>query len=151
MLEIGTKMPHFNAIDQNGNKFDSNEWVGKKILVVYFYPKNFTPGCNREACAFRDAYEGFKDNNVEVIGISGDSTSSHVKFAKKYNVPFILLSDQNKHIRKSFDVPSSMLGLLPGRVTFVIDKEGVIIHAFNAQFNPEAHVEETLKVIQELV
>jgi peroxiredoxin Q/BCP len=117
--------------------------------VLYFYPKDDTPGCTVESCSFRDSYEAFKDIGAEVIGISSDSPESHQKFAQKHNLPFTLLSDSDSAVRKVYGVPAT-LGLLPGRVTFVIDQAGLIRHMFNSQFNPKAHVEEAMKVLNTL-
>ena len=128
-LKIGDKVPSFKLKDQSGNDFNIDELVGKKAVVIFFYPKDFTPGCIKEVCSFRDQYEDFTDLGAEVIGISGDSENSHDKFAQKYNLPFILLSDENKKVRNLFGVKSSLLGLLPGRVTFVIDKNGILRYA----------------------
>jgi thioredoxin-dependent peroxiredoxin len=118
-------------------------------VVVYFYPKDDTPGCTRESCAFRDQFSDFSDAGAEVIGISSDSVASHKKFAEKHRLPFTLLSDPGGSVRKAFGVPSS-LGVLPGRVTYVIDKKGVVRHAFNSQLNPAKHVEEALAVLASL-
>lgn len=98
-LQIGDKIPNFTAIDSSGNYFDSSAIVGIRPVVLYFYPKDNTPGCTAQACSFRDQYEDFKDLGAEVIGISGDSAASHEKFIQKYNLPFILISDSDKKIR----------------------------------------------------
>ena len=116
---------------------------------MYFYPKDDTPGCTAEACAFRDSYEVFKEAGAEVIGVSDDSSASHQKFATKYRLPFILVSDTGKQLRKLYGVPST-LGLLPGRVTYVIDKNGIVRHIFNSQFNFKGHIEEAMKTLREL-
>ena len=119
-------------------------------VVLYFYPKDETPGCTREACAFRDAYEDFKKVGAEVLGVSSDSPESHQKFAAKYRLPFLLLSDEGDRVRKLYGI-SSTLGILPGRVTFVIDPQGVVRHLFNSQFRPARHVAEALQKMKRLI
>ena len=131
-LKIGDKVPNFTALDTLGNKFDIQNLVGKKPLVIYFYPKDNTPGCTAQACSFRDQYEDFLELGAEVIGISSDSVASHKKFSKQYRLPFILLSDSDKKIRTLFGVPNAVFGLLPGRVTYVANKEGIITMQFDS-------------------
>ncbi len=148
-LNVGDSVPNFTLPSQTGQPVSIQDFRGKKPVVLYFYPKDDTPGCTKESCAFRDRYETFTDAGAEVIGISGDSVSSHAEFAKKYNLPFTLLSDNGNYVRKLFGVPST-LGFLPGRVTYIIDKEGTIRHVFNSQLNFNGHVSESLKTIQSL-
>jgi thioredoxin-dependent peroxiredoxin len=148
-LAPGARAPEFALDDQNGKHVRLADFRGQKNVVLYFYPKDDTPGCTRESCAFRDQYADFRDAGAEVLGVSGDSPESHKAFAKKHRLPFTLLSDVGGKVRAAFGVPAT-LGLLPGRVTYVIDKEGVIRHAFNSQFNPAKHVEEALGVLAEL-
>jgi peroxiredoxin Q/BCP len=131
-LKIGDKVPSFVAIDANGTSFDSNDIIGKKPVVIYFYPKDNTPGCTLQACGFRDSYEDFIELGAEVIGISSDTVSSHKKFTNQYQLPFILLSDSDKKIRKLFGVPHKLFGLLPGRVTYIINKKGIITMIFDS-------------------
>lgn len=130
MLEIGTKAPEFTLPDKDGNPVSLNDFAGKKV-VLYFYPKDNTPGCTRQACAFADNYEAFQKINAVVIGISKDSTASHQKFAAKHNLPFILLSDPELTAIKAYDVWKEKklygkvsMGVV--RSTFVIDKNGNI-------------------------
>lgn len=149
-LKVGDKLPVFKAKDADGNDFDSLKFVGKKPLVIYFYPKDNTPGCTAEACSFRDRFEDFKDLGAEIIGISSDSVVSHQKFAKQYKLPFILLSDTDKKITNLFGVPSGLFGLLPGRVTYVIDKNGIIKLIFNSSLMATKHISKALEVIKEL-
>ena len=118
--QIGDKLPSFKAAKQDGTTFESAS-IQHKPVVIYFYPKDFTPGCTTQACSFRDAYQDFQDLGAEVIGISGDSASSHQDFQKKHNLPFILLSDSDRKLRKLFGVPTALFGLVPGRVTYVFD------------------------------
>ena len=145
--EVGKPAPDFSLLDQTGATVSLQDFLGQKSVVVYFYPKDDTPGCTKESCAFRDSYTVFQEAGAEVIGISADSPDSHQRFAAKYQLPFKLLSDQGNQVRKRYGVPST-LGLLPGRVTYVIDKQGVVRHIFNSQLNFAAHVEESLKTLQ---
>lgn len=149
-LKVGDIIPNFKAKDANGNDFDSQNIVGKKPLVIYFYPKDNTPGCTAEACSFRDQYEDFKDLGAEVIGISSDSVSSHHQFSKQYKLPFILLSDNDKKIKTLFGVPSGFFGLLPGRVTYVTDKNGVIQMIFDSMLATK-HIAKALETIKKIV
>jgi peroxiredoxin Q/BCP len=149
-LKVGDTIPNFKAKDTNGIDFDSATIVGHKPLVIYFYPKDNTPGCTAQACSFRDQYEDFKDLGAEVIGISSDSVGSHQKFAKQFKLPFILLSDSDKKIRKLFGVPTGMFGLLPGRVTYVTDKNGVVQMIFDSMLATK-HIPKALEAIKKLV
>jgi peroxiredoxin Q/BCP len=149
-LKIGDIVPNFTAKDSHGETFESQSVLGRKPLVIYFYPKDNTPGCTTEACSFRDQYEDFKDLGAEVIGISSDSVKSHQKFANKYKLPFILLSDKDKRLRQLFGVRNNLFGLLPGRVTYIIDRNGVVIYIFDSM-NAEKHISAALETIKELV
>lgn len=149
-LKVGDTIPRFTAKDTNGNDFDSANSAGQKPLVIYFYPKDNTPGCTAQACSFRDQYEDFKDLGAEVIGISSDSVASHQKFSKQFKLPFILLSDSDKKIRKLFGVPAGMFGLLPGRVTYVTDKNGVIQMIFDSVLATK-HISKALETIKKIV
>jgi peroxiredoxin Q/BCP len=148
-LEVGDKIPNFSAKDSYGNDFESNSIIGKKPVVLYFYPKDNTPGCTAQACSFRDQYEDFKDLGAEVIGISSDSESSHQKFTKQYNLPFMLLSDSDKNLRNLFGVKTNLFGLLPGRVTYVIDKNGIIQLVFDSLISTN-HIPKALNIIKKL-
>ena len=145
-LKIGDKIPSFTSIDSKGNSFDIKEYIGKP-LVIYFYPKDDTPGCTIQACTFRDKYEDFKALGAEVIGISSDSLKSHQKFASRYKLPFILLSDFDKKIRVQFGVPNDFLGLIPGRATYVIDKKGVVQLIFDST-SAKIHIEKALEILK---
>ena len=134
---------------QIGDNVTLSEYFGKKNIVLYFYPKDETRGCTREACEFRDQYDVFTDLGAEVIGVSAQNVESHKSFATHYGLPFILLSDEKNEVRKLYGVPSSM-GIIPGRVTYIIDKKGVVRHIFNSQFQPEKHIKEALKVLKEI-
>lgn len=146
-VKVGDRAPNFSLSSQTGETVKLSDFLGKKSVVVYFYPKDDTPGCTAESCAFRDSYTVFQEAGAEVIGISGDSTASHQSFAAKHNLPFILLSDVNNQVRKLFGVPATLF-ILPGRVTYVIDKEGIVRHIFDSQLDFKAHVEEALKTIR---
>jgi peroxiredoxin Q/BCP len=145
-LKIGDKIPSFTSIDSKGDSFDIIEYIGKP-LVIYFYPKDDTPGCTIQACTFRDKYEDFKALGAEVIGISSDSLKSHQKFASRYKLPFILLSDFDKKIRIQFGVPNDFLGLIPGRATYVIDKKGVVQLIFDST-SSKIHIEKALEILK---
>ena len=145
-LKVGDKLSNFKAKDTNGNLFDSQDYIGKQALVIYFYPKDETKVCTAQACSFRDNYEEFKDLGAEIIGISADSVQSHVKFKSKFNLPFILLSDNDKKLRKLFGVENDFL-IIPGRQTFVVDKNGFIIMVFNSM-SGTIHIEKALKVLK---
>jgi len=149
-LGIGDKIPEFTLLDQDENTFNIIDHFGNKNLVIYFYPKDDTPGCTKEACAFRDEFEAFSDLDAMVIGISGDSPESHRQFIKKYNLPFTLLSDEEDLVRKQFGVNGDYLGLIPGRVTFIADKKGIIQFVFDSQSKATKHVEEAQRVLSEL-
>jgi thioredoxin-dependent peroxiredoxin len=146
-LKVGDRVPSFSLSSQAGTIVNSSDFIGKKPVVIYFYPKDDTPGCTAESCAFRDSHEVFTEAGVEVIGISADSPESHRQFATKYNLPFTLLSDKDNQVRKLFGVPSTLF-VLPGRVTYVIDREGIIRHIFDSMLDFKAHVTESLKTIQ---
>ena len=148
-IQIGDTIPNFKAKDTHGNDFDSHQIIGKKPLVIYFYPKDNTPGCTAEACSFRDQYQDFQDLGAEVIGISSDSVASHQKFSKQYQLPFLLLSDADKTIRHLFGVPSSLFGLLPGRVTYVTDKKGVVTMIFDSVMGAK-HIAKALEAVKNL-
>jgi peroxiredoxin Q/BCP len=148
-LAAGASAPDFTLRDQHGKDVTLSAFRGQKNVVVYFYPKDDTPGCTKESCSFRDQFSAFSDAGAEVIGISSDSEASHKAFAEKHRLPFSLLSDTNGKVRAAFGVPAT-LGMLPGRVTYVIDKRGVIRHAFNSQLNASKHVDEALRVLANL-
>jgi len=148
-LKIGSTIPSFTLPDQNGNLFDINSVLGKKNLVIYFYPKDDSPGCTAQACTFQDQFEVFTQADAVIIGISGQSVKSHKEFAEKHRLSFTLLSDEGNKIRKQFGVPTNLLGLLPGRVTYISDKTGKVIYVFNSQTNATKHVDEALRILLE--
>jgi peroxiredoxin Q/BCP len=145
-LAVGDKAPLFTATLQDGETFDSTSLIGRKSLVLFFYPKDNTPVCTQQACAFRDAYEQFVKADVEVIGVSSDSPESHRRFAEKHRLPFPIISDSDSSLRKLFGVPRA-LGIFPGRVTYVIDRTGVVRLVYNATLAAEPHVRKALEAV----
>lgn len=146
-LKVGDRVPHFTLNDQDGKPFDISEHIGKSNLVIFFYPKDNTPGCTKEACSFRDNYEEFTERGALVIGISADSESSHRKFASKYNLPFTLLADRQNKVRKRFRVEGNLFNLLPGRETYVVNKAGEIVMVFNS-VNAVHHMKKALNALK---
>ncbi|WP_010316797.1 peroxiredoxin [Synechococcus sp. CB0205] len=147
-LKSGDRAPLIALQDQNGVERRSDQLAGK-ALVLFFYPKDDTPGCTMEACAFRDSYADLQALGAEVWGVSGDNASSHQRFASRHNLPYPLLVDQNNQLRKAFGVPG-VLGLLPGRVTYVIDASGVVRHVFNNLLDGPAHRREAMDCLKRL-
>lgn len=147
-VQVGDVAPDFTLPAQSGAPVSLEDFLGKKDVVLYFYPKDNTSVCTAEACAFRDSYEIFKDAGAEVIGISSDSVESHQQFATAHLLPFILLSDADGMIRKRYGVPTAFG--LPGRVTYIIDRQGIVHHIFFSQFTSEKHVTEALQTLQSL-
>ena len=150
MIAIGAVAPDFTLPTHGGETVSLSEFRGRKVVVLYFYPKDNTPGCTVESCAFRDAYADFVDLGAEVLGVSSDSLESHASFAETHRLPFRLLSDGDGAVRRAWKVPRT-LGMLPGRVTFVIDKEGVVRWRFNSQLRVKQHVREALARVRDLV
>ena len=148
-VKAGDKAPDFTLPSQLGDDVRLSEFFGKKNIVLYFYPKDESSGCTAEACSFRDSYQEFADLGAEVIGISRQSVESHKSFATHHGLPFILLSDVDNKVRKLYGVPSTM-GMLPGRVTYIIDKRGIVRHIFSSQTQALRHVEEARKTLEEL-
>lgn len=146
-LKVGAKVPEFKLTDQDGNEFDLDSVIGKRNIVIYFYPKDFTPGCTKEACSFRDQFDDFKQSDALIIGISAQSIKSHKEFAEKYRLPFTLLSDKDNEVRKLFGVRTNPI---PGRVTFVVNKMGHIVYTFDSLTQPEKHVEEAMAILKKL-
>jgi peroxiredoxin Q/BCP len=150
-LAIGDKIPPFSLKNQFGEIIRSKDIVGKQNLVIYFYPKDNTPGCTKEACSFRDSMDEFSELDAMVLGISSDSEASHSRFSTRHSLNFSLLSDPDQKVRNAFGVNADFAGLIPGRVTYVIDRKGVIQSVFNSQGNIEKHVQnakETLKYLE---
>lgn len=145
-LKVGDKLPSFSATDTNGTLFNSQVYIEKQPLVIYFYPKDETKVCTEQACSFRDNYQDFKDLGAEVIGISADTVQSHIKFKSRFNLPFILLSDNDKKLRKLFGVENDFL-IIPGRQTFVVDKNGIILLIFNSM-SATIHIKKALEILR---
>jgi peroxiredoxin Q/BCP len=145
-VKVGERAPDFTLPDADGKTVRLADFAGRPV-VLYFYPKDDTPGCTKEACSFRDQYQDFQDAGAAVLGVSSDSSESHRKFAAKHRLPFPLLADAGGQVRKRYGVPAT-LGLLPGRVTFVIDGAGVVRHVFNSQLDATRHVAEALDVLR---
>ena len=150
MLEVGTKAPQFTLQDQAGNAVSLSDFAGKRV-VLYFYPKDNTPGCTRQACAFAGAYEAFKAKDIAVIGVSKDSTASHKKFAEKYGLPFILLADPELQAITAYDVWKEKklygkvsMGVV--RSTYIIDENGVIAHAM-PKVKPDTNAADVLAAL----
>ena len=131
-LTVGDVVPYFELKDQKGELFKSDTIIGQKPAVVYFYPKDETPGCTAEACSFRDNYEDFKDLGAEVIGISSDSIGSHKRFAARHRLPFILLADTKKKVQRLFKLPNLLFELYTKNMTFVNDKEWKVLYVNNS-------------------
>ncbi len=148
-IKIGDIIPEIVLKNQNGELFDLKKETKGKNAVLFFYPKDDSPGCTKQACSFRDQFEDFAEANAVVIGISGQSVESHKNFAEKFNLTYTLLSDEGNKIRKKFGVPTNFFGLLPGRVTYVIDKSGKVIYIFNSQTKTDEHVDKTLEILKQ--
>ena len=146
-LKIGDKVPAFELSDQHGKLFKSETVIGKKPAVVYFYPKDETPGCTAEACSFRDSYEEFQTLGAEVIGISSDSIGSHKRFAQRHRLPFILLADSKRKVQGLFKLPKLLFGLYTKRITFVINAQGTVSYV-NDSLLATSHIRKALKAIQ---
>jgi peroxiredoxin Q/BCP len=145
-VRVGARAPDFKLPSQSGEMVRLNDFFGKPV-VLFFYPKDNTPGCIKEVRAFRDGFEEFGVLDAEVIGVSSDSVESHGAFAEKHDLPFALLSDEGGKVRKLYGVPNTF-GLLPGRVTYVIDEEGVVKHIFSSQLGVERHVQEAIEALR---
>jgi thioredoxin-dependent peroxiredoxin len=148
-LKIGDRAPDFSLVSQDGKTVTLADFLGKNAVVLFFYPKDESPICTKEACSFRDAYEDFVKAGAVVIGVSSDSAESHREFAAHHRLPFLMLADENGALRKAFGVPKT-LGILPGRVTYVIDKQGVVRLIFNSQLSAADHVSEALEIVNKI-
>ena len=146
-IKEGVKAPDFTLPSQDGSMVSLSQFIGHKTIVLFFYPKDESYGCTKEACSFRDNYEVFKEAGAEVVGISSDNQASHKSFASHHKLPFILLSDTDRKVAGLYKVGRT-LGMLPGRVTYVIDKNGVIRKIFSSQFSFEKHIDEAMSIIK---
>ena len=145
-LAVGDRVPDVTLQAHDGSSVQLADLVGRRPVVLFFYPKDDTPICTKEACAFRDSYEAFSTAGAEVIGISGDSGASHRAFAARHKLPFLLATDADGSLRKAFGVPKT-LGLFPGRVTYVIDRGGIVRLVFSAQLASQDHVTKALAAV----
>jgi peroxiredoxin Q/BCP len=145
-IQVGDRAPDFSGTTQDGSVIRLSDVLKERIVVLFFYPRDGTPICTKEACSFRDSYRQFLDAGAEVIGVSSDSTEAHRHFAKQHDLPFHLISDAGGSLRKAFGVPRT-LGLFPGRVTYVIDRSGIVRLIFSAQFADEEHVRQALNAV----
>lgn len=148
-LEPGDALPTFSLPNHDGETVRNEDLTGRGPFVVYFYPRDDTPGCTVEACAFRDEFEAFTEAGAAVYGVSADTPDQHRTFREKHNLPFTLLSDRDGTLSKAFGVKRSF-GILPGRVTWVFDADGVVQHRFASQLQPRRHVAEALEVVRRL-
>lgn len=149
-LRVGDRAPSFTLPDQDGKPFRLEDALAKGPLVLFFYPKDDSPGCTVEACSFRDASGEFLQAGAVVAGVSSDSSASHRRFADKHRLPYTLLADEGGKLRRQLGVPKSMLGLVEGRVTYVIDQSGVVRHRFDSAVRMNKHVEEALATVRAL-
>lgn len=149
-LSLGDRVPSFTLPDQDGKAFRLEDALAKGPLVLFFYPKDGTPGCTAEACSFRDATRDFQDAGAVIAGVSSDSVASHRKFADEHALSYPLLADEGGALRKKLGVPRSMFGLFDGRVTYVIDQDGILRHRFEAMLAAGKHVDEALATVRAL-
>lgn len=149
-IEIGQNIPRFELKSQTGDVVRSDDLLGKGPVVIYFYPKDHTPGCTTEACAFRDHYEQLKEAGAEVVGISSDDVDTHRGFASKHRLPFVLLADDDNSVREQFGVHKHM-GMIPGRETFIVDSNGVVVHHFRGLLNAVGHVQQAVRIVESLL
>jgi peroxiredoxin Q/BCP len=148
-VNVGDKAPDFTLSSNTEESVTLSQFFGKSNVVLFFYPKDESRGCTKEACAFKDSYEVFKDLGAEVLGINAGDSESHQEFVNKYMLPFKLLVDRDNKVRLLYGVPST-LGIISGRVTYVIDKKGIVRHIFSSQFQPEKHIEDAISVLRTL-
>eukprot|EP01133_Synstelium_polycarpum_P008976 gene8976-10527_t len=147
-LKVGDDAPDFSSVDKDGNPVTLSQFAGR-ILVLYFYPKDNTPGCTAQACEFRDKYESFVKAGADVVGVSSDGSESHQKFTSKYKLPFTLITDKKGEMAQKFGVGKELL-FLPGRTTFIIDQRGKIACEYSSMFKATSHIDEALKCIETL-
>lgn len=148
-VNTGDNAPDFTATTSDGRQISLAEFKGKQAVVLFFYPRDDSPVCTQEACSFRDAYEDFVKLGAVVIGVSSDSDESHRSFAASHRLPYTMISDPDGRLRNLFGVPKTLF-VLPGRVTYVIDRDGIVRHVFNAQLSGTRHVDESLKTLRDL-
>ncbi len=144
----GNNCPDFSLLNQEGEMIHIKDLIGTKNLVIYFYPKDNTWGCTKQACSFQENQQDFLDLDCCVIGISSDSVLSHKTFADEHRLKFMLLSDMNDVVRNKFGVPTSFFGLIKGRVTYLIDKKGIVKGVYNSQINATKHIPKALEILK---
>ena len=149
-LEVGDKAPDFVRTDENGSPVHLADRFSKHVVVLFFYPADNSAGCTREACAFRDSYEDFQDAGAEVIGVSGGTAEGKQKFIRSNRLPFTLINDADGAVQEMYGIGRALLGLASQRITYVIDRAGVIRHKFESNFNMDAHAKEALQIVQAL-
>jgi peroxiredoxin Q/BCP len=145
-IKLGDYIPDFSLKDQDGNLLKISNYLGKKKLVIFFYPQDGSLNCTREACYFRDLSDVFEEADAVVIGISSQSVESHKEFAEKNRLKYNLLSDTGNNVRRLFGVPGRVFGLVPGRVTYVADRSGKVVYIFDSQSETQRHADEALKI-----
>ena len=148
-ISVGDRAPEFTGTAADGRRVSLAEFRGNHAVVVFFYPRDNTSICTQEACAFRDAFDDFVQAGAVVIGVSSDSNETHQGFAASQRLPYLLIADVDGSLRRAFGVPNSLL-ILPGRVTYVIDREGIVRHVFNALLQGKQHTDEALRIVREL-
>lgn len=152
MLRVGDRAPRFSGKDATGASLSLADFEGKKNVVLYFYPRDFTPGCTKEACSFRDAWDELEGKDTIIIGVSRDDDASHREFASKHRLPFPLVADESGEISRNFDVLGGLRGLLgmPKRVTYVIDKQGIIRGVFHHELRVQLHLDDVRTLLDGL-
>ena len=149
-IRKGDKCPDFSLLNQDGEMIHIKDLIGTKNLVIYFYPKDNSWGCTKQACSFQESQQDFIDLDCTVIGISSDSVLSHKTFAEERHLKFMLLSDMNDVVREKFGVPTSFFGLIKGRVTYLIDKKGFVRGVYNSQVNATKHIPIAIKMLKSI-
>lgn len=149
-MKVGDAFPKIKLTNQYGKLIDFENIIGNMRMVFFFYPKDFTPGCTKEACGFRDNYDAFEKLNCKVFGVSSDSEKRHLLFAKKFNLNFDLITDNGNQLATLFEVKRNLFGLIPGRVTFIFDERGVCKGSFNSMRDAEGHIKYALNCLKEL-
>jgi peroxiredoxin Q/BCP len=149
-VQVGDLAPDFSLPDPSNNLVHFADLVKQNIVVLYFYPKDFSMGCTAEACTFRDNYEAFQQAGVTVVGLSSDSVESHQAFVQRHHLPFLLLSDVDGSVQKTYGVQGLFADFFPGRITYIIDRRGIVRNVFSSRVNMRAHVSSALKIVKSL-
>ena len=150
-LKVGNKFPDFKLSDDNEEIYHLYKDGNTSFLVLYFYPKDETPGCTKQACYFKDYYDEFKEIDCEIIGISSDNETSHRSFKTNYNLPFKLLCDQDSKLRKEIQLPKDFFGLSPGRITFLLNSKNEILFIHRSSLKMKSHIKKVLDFLDEIV